>query len=103
MQRIGNAISKLLTYISLLASIGSFVIAALPLVPPDHTNQTTIHRRLEESAESGLRAGKRAVEQQASNLHARWAERRERIIKSCLLIIVSSALGLAVIRLTKPR
>jgi hypothetical protein len=103
MQRIGNAISKLLTYLSLLASIGSFVIAALPLVPPDHTYQMATEQVLERSANKDVRTGNEGVEQRNSKQDVFWAERRDRMIKSCLLIIVSCTLGLVIIRLTKPR
>jgi hypothetical protein len=103
LRRAGQALFKFITCLSLLASIGSFVIAALPVLPlapsMQQNQQSTARRSLENHAPAP------PVSAQPARPHpvSEWsgAGRNELVIRYCLSFVAICAGALAIIRLIR--
>ncbi len=86
---------EVLTYLSLLASIGSFMISALPLLPELDCTACAPRKQVEQrpAGQSG------AQTEPVRRKHT--PTRREMLIAICFLVIIGGTTGIVIIRLLR--
>jgi hypothetical protein len=103
MRNFGETIFKFLTCLSLVASIGSFVLAALPLVESgsvEVTGDTGYDRR--NGTQSPDPSTRKNPSTPVPATYNQWMEWRTKLIGACLWVIALCAGALTLIRLGRP-
>lgn len=102
-----RATLAVLTYLSLLASIGSFMISAVPFLAELHPAVEQTRTEPNEAHRTNDRPGlmDRDQEIERPSLRAEHPQRefRDTVVDICLLTIVICAAGIVVTRLSRPR
>jgi hypothetical protein len=101
----GRALFRLLTWLSLLASVGSFVIVALPVVnnfqPKNGSQEYSPQLHHEEQRLMAPQNNETNEHDFEERIDMPWAEWRAQMIRAGLWVIAFCATGLAIIRLIR--
>ena len=90
-----RSVIAILTYLSLLASIGSFMISALPLLPMPDCTTCTASNQAEQKPGNLLVTQAEPARRQYAQLSREW------LIAVCIWVIVGGMTGITIIRLLR--
>jgi hypothetical protein len=102
-----RATLAILTYLSLLASIGSFMISAVPFLaelrPAVEQMRTESNEAQRTNDHRGLMDRDQEIERPSLQTEHPQRDFRDTVVEICLLTIVVCAVGIIITRLSRPR